>query len=787
MGMLDRKLRRDLWRLRGQALAIALLVAVGVATFTGAISTYRSLYLSQHRYYELYRFPHAFAMVQRAPEPVADRLLEIQGVAEVQTRVVAPASLEVEGIAEPATALLVSIPDGSQPRMARLHLREGRLPDPGRPWEVVVHEAFAKANRMRPGQTLPAVVRGHREVLSVVGVALAPDFVYAVRPGDLLPDDRRFGIFWVQRTTLAAAMDMDGAFNDVALRLADDASQPQVLAAVDRVLAPYGCPGAGGRDRNVSHRFLSDEIKQLKSTAVTIPTMFLGVAAFLLHVILSRLVTTQREQIGTMKALGLSNREVGAHYALLVGLVVAAGLAVGAGLGAWIGTWWTRMYSAYYRMPLYVYVMEPDVILQAVALSLAAGALGVRSAVRQAICLPPAEAMRPPAPPVFRRSLLERLVPGQWLTPAGRMVLRNLGRRPVRALLSSLGMAFAVAILITGVAMLDSMDLLMDVQFGRAYRDDVTVAFTDPSHPESLDALKAIPGVRVAEGFRSVPVTFRAGNREYATVVNGLPAGGELRRVTDLWGRAVPIPGEGVMLTKALADLLHVAAGDTVTTEVMEGRRPRWDLVVTATADEALGSQGWMDLDALQGRLDDGGTLTGASLRVDADRRDGLFRDLRAMPRVAGVTVLPALRKSFDDLMAQFLVIFVVILTGFAALMAAGVVYNAARVTLAERERELASLRVLGFTRREAFGILAGELGVQLLLALPAGCALGWAFSWATAAGVSNDMYRIAATVERSTFAAGCGVVVATAALVALAMRRRVARLDLVAVLKTRE
>ncbi len=787
MTTLDRKLLRDLWRLRGQSIAIALMVGCAVAAYVGSLSTFRSLKESQSRYYEQYRFADAFASMNRAPEEVAARLLDLPGVSEIDTRVSAMASLEVEGVAEPATALIVSIPDGRQPRLNRVYLREGRMPDPDRPWEVLVHEAFAKANRMHPGDTLPAVIRGHRHLLHVTGIGLAPDFVYAVRPGDLMPDDRRFAILWAQRRALGVAMDLDGAFNQVALRLSPEVPEKQVLAAVDRILEPYGCPGSGGRDTNISHRFLSDEIRQLKSMAVILPGIFLGVAAFLLNVVMTRLVGTQREQIGTMKALGIADRTIGWHYAQLVGTIVAAGLVLGVGLGAWTGIGWTRLYAEFYRMPVWAYRLEPDVLVSAVAISAVAGGLGVLSAVRRAVSLPPAEAMRPPSPPVYRRSLAERLGLVRLLTPAGRMILRNLSRRPARTLLSALGIGFAVAILVAGAFSFDAVDAMMANQFGRAQRDDVTVTFTESSSPEALQALRRMPGVRIAEGFRSVPVTFRAGHRQYVTAITGLPPDSQLRSVTDRDGRPVAVPRDGVLLTKALADRLGLKPGDLVEAAVMEGHRPRWTLPVTGVADELLGSQGWMSLPALSRLLDDGGTLSGASLRVDPEAREGLYEELRRMPRVAGVTVLKMMRKAFDDLMAKFMLGSAAVLVGFASLMAAGVVYNAARVSLAERERELASLRVLGFSRAEVSSILLGELAIQVALALPIGCLVGWGFAWLTAFGFDNDLYRLAVVIRPATFAWSCLTVVVVALVVALAVRRRVDRLDLVSVLKTRE
>lgn len=787
MGMLDVKLLRDLRRMRGQSLAIALMVGCAVATYVGSIATYRSLLLSQARYYEQFRFADAFATLSRAPEEVASRLLDIPGVSEIQTRVATMATLEVAGVAEPATAMVVSIPDGAQPRLDRVFLRQGRLPEPDRPWEVLVHEAFASANRLEPGDTLPAVIRGHRHDLHIAGIALAPDFVYAVRPGDLMPDDRRFGVIWAQRRALGMAADLDGAFNQVSLRLSPGVPQAQVLASVDRLLAPYGCGASGGRDTNVSHRFLTDEILGLKSTAVFVPTLFLGVAAFLLNVVLVRLVGTQREQIGTMKALGVSNAEVGWHYAKLVGAIVLGGVALGIGLGAWMGTWWTRLYAAFYRMPVWSFVLDPDVVVSAAGIALAAGTLGLASGVRRAASLPPAEAMRPPSPPVYRRTVFERLVPARLLGASGRMILRDIARRPGRTLLSSLGIGFAVAILVAGSSMFDAMDVMMDAQFGRALRDDVSVSFVEPLGPVALEPLRHLPGVRTAEGFRAVPVTLRNGHRTYVTAITGLPPDGVLRRVTDRNGDPVAMPDDGVMLTKALADRLGLAPGDIVSAQVMEGQRPRWDLVVTATADELMGSQGWMSLPALARRLDDGGTISGAALRVDPEVRPALYDALRTMPGVAGVVAMQAIRKSFDEVMARYVLGFAAVLVGFAALMAAGVVYNAARVSLAERERELASMRVLGFSRAEVSEILLGELAIHVALALPAGCVLGWTFSWAMSQGFDNDLYRLPTTILPPTYAMACLTVVGVALVVALAVRRRLDRLDLVSVLKTRE
>ncbi len=787
MRAIDRKALRDLWGIKGQALAIALVIASGVAIYIMTLSNSDSLRFSQAVYYEDNRFADVFANAKRAPRGLVRRIEEIPGVTAVETRVVAGVTLDLEGMPEPVAGRLVSVPEGRPARLNDLTLRRGRRPAPGRVEEVVVHEAFAEAQGLGPGDTFHAILNGRRRELTVVGVALSPEYVYTVQPGAMLPDDRRFGVLWMNRRALEAAFDMEGGFNDVSLRLLPTASGPEVIARLDRLLEPYGGTGAVPRARQVSHWWVNDQLEQLEGMGRVIPLIFLGVGALLLTVVLNRIVTVQRGQIAALKALGYSNFAVGRHY-LLWGLAIAAlGAALGVLFGIWLGRAMLDLQAQFYRFPELIFRLSPRVVLGSLAVSLGAAVVGALSAVRRAVALPPAEAMRPEPPGHFRRTLLERLGLGALLTQPARMVVRGLERRPLRALASITGIAFGGAIFIVGIFSLDGMDRMLDVQFGVAQRQDVSVTFVEPVSGSALFEIGRLAGVIRAEPTRSVPVRLRFGHRSRQSAISGMSRDATLQRVIDASLREVRPPADGLVLSDTLARVLGAGTGDTVIAEILEGPRPHREIEVADVVEEYMGASAYMDLDALHRLMHEGRSLSGANLLVDAGHVDELYRRLKRLPAVASVTLQSATLESFDRTVRDMLSVTIFFNVLFAAVIAFGVVYNTARVSLSEREHELASLRVLGFTRGEISSILLGELAVLTLLAVPLGLALGWALSALTVAAYETEVYRIPLVVSPRVLATSAITVIVSAVVSGLAVRRRLDRLDLVEVLKTRE
>jgi putative ABC transport system permease protein len=784
---LDRKLLRDLRRLGGQVVTIALVVAAGIASYVSTRGAHQSLVRARDTYYQTARFADVFARAKRAPEAIRPRLEAIPGVTRAETRVVSPVSLPLPGLPEPANGRVVSIPADRGPMLNQLHVRTGRLVEPGRGDEAVILEAFAEAHGLRPGDTVPVVLEGTLRQVRVVGTAHSPEYVIPLGAEDLTPDPKQFTALWMDRAAIGPAFDLDGAFNDVTLQLAPAAHEAAVLGRVDALLEPYGGLGAHGRDLHPSARMLDDEIDQLSVFATAMPAIFLGVAAFLLNVVLSRLVYLQRPQIAALKAVGYGDRQVGLHYLKLVSVIVLAGALLGTGLGAWMGDGLTEVYRDFFHFPALTFHLDPSVVLVSVGVSLGAAFVGALGSVRSVVRLPPAEAMQPPKPPVYHHSLVDRLVPIGLIGAAGRMVLRDLQRHPLRLGLAVLGIALAVAILVVGRFFNDAMTHLMDVHFTEAMREDLSVTFIEPVSMRGVRELDHLPGVLQAEGLRALPVRFRVGSRRRDAAVVGYMDDADLRTLVDDNAQPIPLPSDGIVLTRKLGEVLDVPLGGMVTLEPQQGERRPHQVRVAGLADEMFGLQGHMRNDALARLLGEAPSYSTALLRVDPPALDDVRRRLQERPNVLSVTRRANLLERFRNQTAEMILVFTFVLASFAATIAVGVVYNSARVSLSTRSRDLASLRVLGFTRRDVFAILLGELGVQVALAIPLGLVLGWYGAHGIAMTVDPETYRIPVHISDRTYAFATVVTLAAALMSALLVRRRLDRLDLIGVLKTRE
>jgi putative ABC transport system permease protein len=782
---LDRKLARDVWSLKTQVLSIALVIACGIAAFVGSFSTYSSLLWSRDHYYDTARFPHVFATATRAPGSLADRLRAIPGVAELETRVVRDAQLSIEGVDPPMVARLIGMDFAHPPGMNRLNLRSGRWPGTER-GEVVVNQRFFDARGLALGGALRVLVNGKLERLAVVGTVLTPEYIYPTR-GTGMPDDEWIAIVWIDARQLSAAFNMEGAFNSVLVRLMHGASQGGVVAAVDRILEPYGGLGAVGREDQMSHKILTQEINQQRIFGIVLPAVFLGVAAFILNVVLHRQVNAQRGEIAALKALGYRDRSIAAHYLAFASVIVVLGSLIGIALGMWLGRALTGLYTEFFHFPAFHYSLPGWIGATGVVVSLLAAFGGTLAAIRGVIRLRAAEALRPPAPTSFRPLLVERLGYQRLLSPAQRMVMRNLERKPARAAVTVAGIAGSLAILIAGTFWTDAVDWFMEVQFAYVQRGDIQVAFADAVPRSARWELERMPGVQQVEVTRAIPVRLEAGHRTYRTAITGVYDDGALFRILDAdLNRAQPAPG-GLLLTGRLAERLGVKPGDNLHVALLEGKRIEADLRVAGTVREMVGMNAYMRGPELNRLAREGDVVSFAQLLVDSGEERALLAHLKQVPRAALVIVNSALVKTFQETNARNILFFTAVLTAFAAVIAVGVVYNSARIQLAERSWELASLRVMGFTRREVSVLLLSELAVEVAVALPLGLFAGYALAALLISLMPHDVLEFPLLILPSTYLHAAATVLAAAVASALVVRNRIDQLDLVGVLKTRE
>jgi len=783
---LDRKLLRDVWLLKTQVVSIALVIACGIGGFIGSLSTHSSLLWSRQHYYDTARFAHVFATAKRAPASLATKLRGIPGVAEAETRVVRDAQLSLPGVVPPMIARLIGLDFAHPPGMNRLTLKGGRWPAPGAKGEVAVNQRFLVARGLKLGQTMTVLLNGKLERLTLVGTALSPEYIYATRGGGM-PDDEWFAVLWIDERSLAAAFNMEGAFNSVLLRLQHGTSSGVAVEALDHLLEPYGGFGAVGREDQVSDKILTQEINEQKIFGTVLPAVFLLVAAFILNVVLHRQVNAQRGEIAALKALGYPDRDIAVHYLKFASVIVLLGVALGVWLGHWLGSAMTGLYTDFFHFPEFHYRMEPWLVLAGAGATLAAAFGGALAAIHGVVRLRAAEALRPPAPAEFRPLLVERLGYGQLLTPSQRMIMRNLERKPLRALITVAGIAASVAILISGIFWGDAIEWFMDVQFNRVQRAQVSVGFAEAVPRAARWELERLPGVKQVEVQRAIPVRLRAGHRSYRTAITGLADDAQLQRILDADLHAAKLVPGAVLLTTRLAERLAVRPGDTIQAELLEGERIKAGLRVGGSVDEMAGMNAWMRLEDLNHLAREADLVSGAGLLVDRDGERALLERLKQIPAAAVVIVTRTLVDTFRETSAKNVLFFTTILTVFAATIAVGVVYNNARIQLAERAWELASLRVLGFTRGEVSVLLLGELGLEIAAAIPLGFVAGFWLAALLLWFMPHDVISFPLVIYPGTYLFAGAVVAAAGVASALIVRNRIDNLDLVGVLKTRE
>jgi putative ABC transport system permease protein len=782
-----RMLARDLWHLRGQVFAAALVVACGIAALIGMYSTSYSLVEARRRYYDQYRLADVFVQLKRAPQSLAADIARIPGVVQVETRVVRGVTLDVPKLAEPAAARLLSIAGQPGNGLNRLRMMRGRYASVGAADEVIASETFARANNLGPGEYISAILNGRWQTLRIVGTALSPEYVYEVAPGGLFPDNRRFGVLWMNREALGSAFDMKGAFNDVALTLTRGATEADVIARLDRLLLPYGGLSAYGRSEQPSNRFLSDELAEIQVMATVIPALFLGVAGFLLYIVLARVVSMQRAEIALLKAFGYSDWSVGAHYLGFAAATAGLGVALGIPAGAYLGRGFVGIYRMYFHFPNLELLMPPELPVWVAILTLAAAGLGALAAVRRAVSLPPAEAMRPEPPARFRAGWLERIGLMRQVAPATRMVIRNVTRRPVKALLSVTTIAMAIGLMVTGRFALDAVNAMLELQFEHVQREDVAVTFAEPRSGAAVTSAAHIAGVTRVEGFRAVPTWLRAGYRSKRVEIVGVSPDQQLRRVVDQHSRPVRVPADGLILGEKLAEILGVRPGDALTVEALEGTRRTSEVRVVGLVDELLGLGAYMNARALARMLGEADAVSGVYLSADSAHAKQLFAQLKSTPVVASVSSRNALRMSIENSMTRTFNVFSIGLTAFAAVIVVGMVYNSMRVALSERGNELASLRVLGFTEGEIGLILLGEQILVTIVAVPVGLLIGYELCAMLIPAFSREAFRLPLALRNQTFVYAAGTALIAALSCGMLVARRLRNLDLIAVLKTRE
>ncbi|MDJ0822829.1 MAG: FtsX-like permease family protein [Paracoccaceae bacterium] len=787
MRALDLKLMRDLRRLWAQALAIAMVLACGVMVILMSSGLSAALDETKRAYYERNRFADVFVTARRVPESLMREVAAIPGIAASEARISGNAILDIPGRPEAAIGQIISLPLVGEPRLNLPLMRAGDWPANGSLDQVVINEPFAEANGFVIGDGFYANLNGRKRWLTITGTVLSPEFIYTIGPGALMPDAEAFGVLWMSRPSVAASFDMQGAVNNIALTLARGANEQHVLDRLDDLLEPYGGLGAHGRDLQISHAFVQTEIDQLENIAYVLPPVFLGITVFLVNMVIGRIVALERSEIGLLKALGYTNWDVSLHYLLLAGLIAIIGIILGWISGAWMARQMGEIYAEFYDFPFLIHRMPISSYLVSALAAFGAATLGAANSAVIAARLAPAVAMAPPLPPRFRRGLLNRALEALRLSQPTMMILRDIIRWPGRAALSVLGLGLATSVLVVANFFDDAFDAMIDTGFYQSNRQDVILALSEEAPLAALEEIRRLPGVLQAEAQQFHPVTLRHGALTKRVSIEARMPDADLSRVVSDDGTVVVVPPGGLALSHRLAQQLDLRPGDTVQAEFMTGTRETLSFPVIATVDQVFGLGAYTDLEALDAALRRAPRLSVANVTLDAGETEAFHAAIKDTPALAAAVFMSDNRRAFIETIDENQNIMIGVYGILGILIALGVAYNAARVQLSERARELASLRILGFSRSEVSYVLIGQVLLLAIAAQPLGWWIGAAIARLMTNQFSSDLYVVPLVLQPATYAVASLTVLIVTAVSLLPVWRRLIQLDLVAVMKTRE
>ena len=790
--VLVRKLLRDMVARKGALLALVVIVTIGVGIYVAMAAVYRDLFDARRRYYTQYQLADFSVDLKRAPAWAVDVVAGLPNVRAARGRVHLGVRIDLEGVAEPITGVAISMPDQPTPVLNGILLRTGTWFADGQDRQVILDDAFAQANRLVPGSRIRVMLLDKEHDLLVVGTAMSPEFVYVLPPGGgLAPDPARHGILYMPERFLQESCDLDGAFNQI-IGLAHDSSRvalDNTLRLIEERLDPYGVANSTPIQEQPSARFLADELTGLKVSARTLPALFLLVAALVLNVLMGRLVLQQRTVIGTLKALGYSSGSITRHY-LGFGLTIGAiGGLTGMAFALWLQEAFLGMYRQFYRMPGIEAHLYPDIFATGFLISVAFSMAGTLKGVHHAAGLTPAEAMRPPPPEKGGRVLPER-IPCLWrpLPFRWKMVLRAVFRNPFRSSVSMFAGVISTALVVATMGSLDALDYLMHYEFARVSHQDISVSLRDPRGVDALSEFGAMPSVATAEPQLALVCDLSNGPRRKRVGITGLARGNRLCTPLDAAGNPIVAPDEGLVLSRKLAEIIGVQPGDTVRLRPLIGRREVVEAVVVGTVDSFLGLSGYADIGYLSRLL---GESWAANVVLATSFRGAslppLFEALKECPSVVGVGERARSFTQLDETMGEVMGQSIAVTVLFAGLVAFGSVLNAALVSLNERQREVGTLRVLGYTPWQVGTIFSGESlllnGAGILLGLAAGVGLAHLLSMA----YDTELYRFPVVIKPATLAISAALMAAFVLVAQVIVHRLIHKLPWLDVMKIKE
>lgn len=787
MGILNRKLIRDLWQIKGQFISVLVVVIIGVMFYTGINAGYRNLSGASEKYYSDYRFADLWATFYKAPESVEQKAQALPFVKMATGRVVQDVNIGISG--QNAVIRLITLPDVKKDIVNDIVIQSGKYFSDADSNQCLVEEGFFKAHGLKEGDYIYPVINGNEVKLKVIGSVISPEYVYALKDAsELVADYNKFGIVFVKKSFGQAVLGLDGMVNSLGMTVKEGTDIGKAKDDIEKLFREYGVTAVTDRDAQVSYKLVSEKMKGYQSLGTAFPVIFFIVAAVIIFITMGRMVENQRVQIGVLKAFGFSDLQVLVHYLSFSALIAILGSVIGSILGVFLGKGFTGLINQYFVFPNPQAKMYPDLVIPASLLTLFFCLLAGYNSCKRAFAIMPSEAMRPRSPMKGRKILIERIgILWRNLEYTWKMILRNIFRYKRRALLTSIGVIFATAITVFALGEKNSMDHLVAQQYTNIQNYDIKVSFTRFMSKEELNTIRGISHVVKLEPVVETGVELSNGWRKKDTGFTALIDNPQMYRAADKEGNPVRLPHNGILIPDKLARALDVKPGDMVSIKSFLPGREKKEVPVKGIIAQYLGTSAYSSMDSVNLILGEGGIANSVVLKIDSASSEKQVIDaLKKMPAVGSVqSKTEAMNNLVSNLGAMTSAIgFMIFL---ASVLSVAVIYNIATISIFERQRELAMMKVLGFKDSEVRRLVFNENYLITLFGILIGLPLGSLLGGSMMASYESDAYTFPFLVGGRSYVLAAILIIGFTAIANFILMKKISRIGMVEVLKSIE
>ena len=787
MNILFKNLLRDIKKSKGQFISILIIVVLGVTFYTAINSAFENLSNSSTKYYEDYRLADIWVDIYNAPIAIKEKLESIPNVKTATGRIIKDASINISE--ENATLRFITLPDIKRDIINDVVIKSGRYFSDSDSNQCLLDEDFFKANNLNLGEYIYPIINGNKVKLKVVGSVKSPEFVYILKDSsEMMADNKRFGIIYIKQSFGEAIFDLKGFINNIAIQISNGSDVKVIKDDVKKALKNYGVKSVIDREEQTSSKMISEEIKQLKSMGGTFPIIFFMVASVIIYIMMGRMVENQRTQIGVLKAVGFTNVQVLTYYMSYSAIIAFIGSFIGSIIGTYMGVGMTKLYNQYFNLPLGDVKIYGEFVVPAFMLTLFFCLFAGYNSCKAIFKIMPSEAMREKSPQSGKKIIVEKIdLIWRNISYLEKIIIRNLFRYKKRALLISIGVIFSSAILLVALSMSDSMNFMIKQQYGNIQDYDIKVKLSKLISVEELNNIKNITHVKELEPVLETGVEISNGWKSKNVGFTALVKDPQMYKVEDKNGNAISIPKNGILISEKLANTLGVKVNDSVNIKFYFPGKDKKEMVVKGIVVQYLGLSTYTSMDNLNGILGEGMIASSAVLKLDNINFENEVKDkLRDMPNVTSVESktdsLNALLKTMGGMEASIGVY--IILSGILLI---AVLYNIATINIFERQRELATLKVLGFTNNEVKKLIFNENYIIVIFGMIIGLPFGkWLGAYLMASS-STDAYTIPYIIEIKTYIIAIILTLLFTAITNLTLMKKIKALDMIEVLKNKE